>query len=264
MWASERCANLKSHVVHNGRRKVLLPLRCEQEARRNKARTSRRGGLPECGSRCKKGVRGCADAACELPPPPSRPLESANPAKNEVKAKLDSARPSRNQNPRQQELKNEIAEINSKWAAKKAARGQAEDQIKALHDSINVRVKELNAKKGNMPHKTLADLEAAVQKLDQKVATGQMKIVDERKAVQEINLLNRRKKDFAVVEEMQNSIDADRTKLKAMKDQKQDPELKELNDRYDALDKEFKEIKAEQDSVYFPLPLPLPTVRCCN
>jgi uncharacterized coiled-coil DUF342 family protein len=115
-----------------------------------------------------------------------------------------------------------------------------------------------------MPHRTLADLEAAVQKLDQKVATGQMKIVDERKAVQEINLLNRRKKDFAVVEEMQNSIDADRTKLKAMKDQKQDPELKELNDRYDALDKEFKEIKAEQDSMYFPLPLPLPTVRCCN
>jgi capsule polysaccharide export protein KpsE/RkpR len=109
-----------------------------------------------------------------------------------------------------------------------------------------------------MPHRTLADLEAAVQKLDQKVATGQMKIVDERKAVQEINLLNRRKKDFAVVEEMQNSIDADRTKLKAMKDQKQDPELKELNDRYDALDKEFKEIKAEQDSVYSPSPSPSP------
>ncbi|KAF8251348.1 hypothetical protein K440DRAFT_82631 [Wilcoxina mikolae CBS 423.85] len=177
-------------------------------------------------------------------------LEDVQKQLNDIKAKLDSAKPGGNKNPRQQELKDELAKIRTQQAAKKSARGKVDDQIKALHDSINTRFKELNAKKGNMAYRTLADLEAAVQMLDQKVSTGQMKIVDEKKALQEISNLNKQKKNFAVIEEQQNSIDADRAKLKAMKDQKQDPELKELNDKYDALDKELNEIKAEQDSVY--------------
>ncbi|KAF8534652.1 hypothetical protein BDD12DRAFT_398206 [Trichophaea hybrida] len=177
-------------------------------------------------------------------------LEDVQKQLNDIKAKLDSTKPGGNKNPRQQELKDELAKIRTQQAAKKSTREKVEDQIKALHDSINARVKELNAKKGNMAYRTLADLEAAVQNLDQKVATGQMRIVDEKRALQEISNLNKQKKNFAIFEEQQNSIDADRAKLKTIKDQKQDPEWKELNDKYDALDKELKEIKAEQDSVY--------------
>jgi uncharacterized coiled-coil DUF342 family protein len=111
-------------------------------------------------------------------------------------------------------------------------------------------VKELNTKRGNMAYRSLADLEAAVAKLDRDVSSGTMKIVEEKKALQEIGNLNKQKKNFAVFEEAQKAIDADRQKLKEMKDKKQDPELKELNEKYDQLDQEFKALKAEQDSMY--------------
>jgi hypothetical protein len=99
-----------------------------------------------------------------------------------------------------------------------------------------------------MPYRSVADLEAAVAKLDRDVSSGRMRIVDEKKALQEISNLNRQKKNFTVFEEQQKIIDADKERLKEMKEKKQDPELKELNDKYGELDDQFKAIKAEQDS----------------
>lgn len=167
---------------------------------------------------------------------------------DEVRAKIDLAKSGNSRNPRQQELKVELADIRSQVADKKGSRSKTEEQISTLQDSINARVKELNAKKNRLPYRTLADLEAAVFKLDKDVESGMMKIVDEKKAIQEINNLSRQKKTFGEMDTAQKSIDADRARLKELKDQKQDPVLKELNERYDALDKEFKAIKAEQNS----------------
>lgn len=178
-----------------------------------------------------------------------RELDDAQKALSEVKNQIDLAKPG-NKNPRQQELKVQLAEIRSQVAAKKASRGKIEDQIKTLQDSINARVKELNAKKNNMPYRTVADLGAAIDKLDRDVSSGKMKIVDERKALQEISALTKQKKNFPIFDEQHKTIDADRATLKSMKEQKQDPELKELNDKYDVLDKEMKAIKEEQDSAY--------------
>ncbi|KAA8897459.1 hypothetical protein FN846DRAFT_783259 [Sphaerosporella brunnea] len=175
--------------------------------------------------------------------------EAAQKDLSAIKAKLDSVKPGE-KNPRQQELKDELAKVRAAVAAKKGSRQKTEDQIKALQDSINARVKDLNARRGNMPYRTLADLEAAIAKLDRDVSSGTMKIVEEKKALQEISNLHRQKKNFAAFEDAQNSIDADRAKLKEMKEKKQDPELKELNEKYEELDKEFKAIKAEQDSIY--------------
>lgn len=101
-----------------------------------------------------------------------------------------------------------------------------------------------------MPYRSVADLEAAVAKLDRDVSSGRMKIVDEKKALQEISNLNRQKKNFTVFEEQQKIIDTDKERLKEMKEKKQDPELKELNDNYGKLDEQFKAIKAEQDSAW--------------
>jgi hypothetical protein len=180
--------------------------------------------------------------------PPFQTTDTSQLPQNAIKAQLDSVKPG-GKNPRQQEIKDELAKVRSQVAAKKAARQKVEDAIKALQDSINARVKELNTKRGNMAYRSLADLEAAVAKLDRDVSSGTMKLVEEKKALQEIGNLNKQKKNFAVFDEAQKSIDADRLKLKEMKEKKQDPELKELNEKYDALDQEFKALKAEQDSM---------------
>lgn len=160
------------------------------------------------------------------------------------------AKSNKSENPRQDELKKELADIRSQVAEKKGSRQKTEEQISALQENINARVKELNAKTHRMPYRTLADLESAVAKLERDIGGGLMKIVDEKKAVQEINTLNKQKKSFGEVETAQKTIDADRVKLKELKEQKHDPVFKELNDRYSTLDKEFRDIKAAQNSVY--------------
>jgi uncharacterized coiled-coil DUF342 family protein len=161
---------------------------------------------------------------------------------------LDNAKPGV-KNPRIEELKVELNDIRSKQKAKKNTREKDEELIKALTDSINTRVKDMNTKRGGMAYRSIADLEAAVDRLEKNVSSGNMKIVEEKRALQEISQLNKQKKNFAAFEEQQAAIDADRVKLKAMKDKKQDPEAKQLSDLYDEKDKEFKALKAEADGV---------------
>lgn len=98
-----------------------------------------------------------------------------------------------------------------------------------------------------MPYRSIADLEAAVKELDKKVASGMMKIVDEKRALQEISTLNKQKRGFAGLEETQASVDADRVKLKELKERKVDPEQVKLNERFDELNKELNELRAEHD-----------------
>ncbi|KAI5819232.1 hypothetical protein BZA77DRAFT_259648 [Pyronema omphalodes] len=162
---------------------------------------------------------------------------------------LDSVKPG-GKNPRLDELKVDLNDIRSKQKAKKNSREKDEEAIKALTESINARVKDLNAKRGGMAYRSIADLEAAVARLDKNVSSGNMKIVEEKRALQEISQLNKQKKNFAAFEEQQAAIDADRAKLKAMKEKKQDPEVKQLSDLYDEKDREFKALKAEADAVF--------------
>lgn len=100
-----------------------------------------------------------------------------------------------------------------------------------------------------MPYRSLADLERAINDLDRQVSTGRMKIVDEKKALQEISTLNKQKKNFGVFEEQQKAIDADKAKLKELKEKKQDPELVELNKKYDEIQKELNELRDGQQQM---------------
>ncbi|TGZ80034.1 hypothetical protein EX30DRAFT_372550 [Ascodesmis nigricans] len=163
----------------------------------------------------------------------------------DVRAKLDSTKPG-GRDPRQQELRDQMNQIKTQVASKKSVSQKLHDQIKTLQDSINARGKDLTSKQKAMPYRTLADLERQIAELDRKVNTGMMKIVDEKKALQEISTLNKQKKNFAVFEEAQKAIDADKQKLKELKEKKQDPELVELNKKFDELQKELNKLRDEQ------------------
>ncbi|KAI5781215.1 hypothetical protein EDC01DRAFT_718584 [Geopyxis carbonaria] len=167
---------------------------------------------------------------------------------NDVKAKIEGAKPG-GRDPRQQELRDQLSAIRQQVATKKGNVGKIQDQIKNLQDSINTRVKEVQTKQKFIGYKSVADLEAQVAKLDAGVSSGKMKIVDEKKALSEISGLNKKKRDFATIEEMQKSIDSDKTKLKELKEKKQDPELVELNKKYETLQTELNELRANQESV---------------
>lgn len=60
--------------------------------------------------------------------------------------------------------------------------------------------------------------------------------------------LNKVRKNIVSLGEVQKSIDAEKARFDELKQQKRDPEVQELSDKYEAVKQELDDIKAEQDA----------------
>ncbi|EWG45654.1 hypothetical protein FVEG_06366 [Fusarium verticillioides 7600] len=173
-----------------------------------------------------------------------------------VKAKIEIAMPNKNKdqpNPtqkRRQELIAQANEIRQKQAGGKNARSTKLDQIKRLDEQVRSRINEQKAAKSKVPFKSLEDLDRQIASLDDKVNSGTMKLVDEKKALSDISSLRKMRKNFGQLDDSQKQIDDLRAKIKEIKDSMDDPEQKALSDQYNKIQAEIDAIKAEQDEAY--------------
>ena len=87
-------------------------------------------------------------------------------------------------------------------------------------------------------------------KLTKQVETGSMKLVDEKKALNEISSLRRVRKTVEDFQAEQDSIDADRKELDELRKQLDDPEVKAASERFDKIKNELDELKKESDVAY--------------
>lgn len=60
--------------------------------------------------------------------------------------------------------------------------------------------------------------------------------------------MTRARKNYAALDEVQKVIDAEKARFEELKQQKRDPEVLALSERYDAIKRELDAIKAEQDA----------------
>ena len=77
-----------------------------------------------------------------------------------------------------------------------------------------------------------------------------MKLVDEKKALNEISSLRRVRKTVEDFQAEQDSIDADRKELDELRKQLDDPEVKAASERFDKIKNELDELKKESDVAY--------------
>jgi hypothetical protein len=82
------------------------------------------------------------------------------------------------------------------------------------------------------------------------VDSGNLKLADEKRALQEINQTKRIRKTVESFKANSDAIDADRTAVDELKKQLDDPEAKATSERYDAIKAELDEIKKEEDELY--------------
>jgi uncharacterized coiled-coil DUF342 family protein len=176
---------------------------------------------------------------------------------NAIRSKVDSVAPKGGkdapQNPtqkRRQELITEANEIRQKQGGAKNARTAKMDQIKRLDEQLRSRLQEQKASRAKVSFKSVEELDAKIADLDAQVSTGNMKIVDEKKALAEISMLRKTRKNFSQFDEQQKQIDELRSKIKEIKDSMESPEQKELSERYTVIQTELDTIKAEQDEIY--------------
>lgn len=172
---------------------------------------------------------------------------------NQIKAKLDNAKPNNQDSPvvkKQQELRAELSSIRQKQSGFKSSRSSTLEKVNALESTLKARIAEQNNSRGKMPFKNVDEIDREIARLEKQVDSGSLRLVDERKALSDISNLRKQRKGFAGLEEAQKGIDELKAQIADLKKTLDNPEAKALSDKYSEIQKELDAIKAEQDSVY--------------
>lgn len=74
-----------------------------------------------------------------------------------------------------------------------------------------------------------------------------MKLVDEKRALQEITMLKKARKSIETFQQQQDAIEADKRKIDDVRKQLDDPEHKQHQDKWSAIRQELDEINRQQD-----------------
>ncbi|WVR08233.1 hypothetical protein IAU60_005280 [Kwoniella sp. DSM 27419] len=174
----------------------------------------------------------------------------------EVKAKIDAIRSriSLTQAPqsgdRRSEIKAELDSLRSEQAKFKGDRNKLFEEMKRLQESVQKKIKDVQGSKGKLVYKNVGEIDDRIASLDKQIESGSMKLVDEKKALQEITTLRRSRKVLESTGSVDDAIAADRARIDELKKQLDDPEAKKVSERFDELKKEMDSLRAEGDKAY--------------
>ncbi|KAF9247053.1 hypothetical protein BU15DRAFT_84619 [Melanogaster broomeanus] len=177
-------------------------------------------------------------------------IDSLQPKLAAIREKIALTTKSGSGNDRRTALRAELDGIRDQQSSSKTSRGKIVDQIKALNDGVQKKLKDLQAARGKTPFRTVAEVDAHIKNLDKQVESGSMKLADEKRALLEISQAKRTRKTIESFQAIQDAIDADRSTADELRKQLDDPESKAVSDRYDAIKAELDELKKEGDEAY--------------
>ncbi|KAI0776089.1 hypothetical protein BD413DRAFT_610779 [Trametes elegans] len=169
---------------------------------------------------------------------------------SEVKEKISLTSRSGPGSERRNALKAELDGIRGQQSTNKLSRGKVFDQLKSIQDGVQKKIKDLNAAKAKIPYKTVAEVDDRIRQLERQVESGNLKLVEEKRALQEIGQWKRSRRIVENFQTEQEAIEADRAKADELRKQLDDPEAKAISERYDAIRAELDELKKESDEAY--------------
>lgn len=152
--------------------------------------------------------------------------------------------------PRSQELKKQLDTVKEKQASIKGSKAKVFEQVRTLEDSIKKKIAESQASKKKLPYKSSAEIDSKIADLERQVDSGKLKLVEEKKYLQEVSQLKRAKKSFTEANSSQASIDAEKKQVEELRKQIDDPESKALSKQFDDIKAELDSLRGEQDVAY--------------
>ena len=168
---------------------------------------------------------------------------------NSVKTKADAARPGKDSpaNDRRNTLIQEQREIREKQGAFKNARASHQEQVKKADEDLKRLMEKQKAERSRVGYKNADEVDFKIKDLESQVDSGSMKIVDEKKALAEIQTLKKQRKGFSGLDDAQKAIDAKKADLSELKKSGDNPEFKALSQKYEDNQKELDDIKATRE-----------------
>ncbi|KAF8592344.1 hypothetical protein K439DRAFT_1315666, partial [Ramaria rubella] len=167
-----------------------------------------------------------------------------------VKEKISLASKNGSGNERRAALRAELDGLRGQQSSSKGSRSKILEQLKSIQDGIQKKVKDLQAARAKAPYKTVAEVDAQVKHLEKQVDSGNLKLGDEKRALQEISSLKRSRRTVESFQADQEAIEADRARTDELRKQLDDPEAKAVSERFDAIRAELDELKKESDEAY--------------
>lgn len=140
--------------------------------------------------------------------------------------------------------------LRQKQAANKQSKQKYQDQMKQLNDSIQKKLGEFKSSRDKLPYKTIGEVDAQIASLEKSVESGSLKLIDEKRAVNDISSLKKARKTLEGFQGSQGTIDAERKQYEDLKKHLDDPESRQLSNQYNTIKAELDAIKEEQDAHY--------------
>lgn len=150
---------------------------------------------------------------------------------------------------KRQELAAELRKIIAAQDDTKKQRNHINEQVKLLDQSIKKKVGEINAKTSKYSFKTTEDIDKKIKKLESDIESGSLMLVEEKKALKEITSLNKLKKDFAGIAQVQKSIDADKEKIAELKSKLAGITNKEIQAKFEEITKQLEDISNKNQDI---------------
>jgi hypothetical protein len=168
---------------------------------------------------------------------------------NAKKAEIENARPSKD-SPANDRFKALVADqkaIHEQQMANKSSRTSQQEKHSAAENQIKQLIQDQKNQRAKMPFKNVEEIDAQIDHLNKQVDSGKMKLVDEKKALDEVSKLRKQKKGFSALNDLQKRIDDKRTENAELKKTFDTQESRALSQRYEDNQKELDEIKAARD-----------------
>ncbi|TID14845.1 hypothetical protein CANINC_004516 [Pichia inconspicua] len=150
---------------------------------------------------------------------------------------------------KRQDLAAELRKIIASQEDTKKQRNHINEQVRLLDQSIKKKVAEITAKTSKYNFKTTEDIDKKIKKLESDIESGSLMLVEEKKALKEITSLNKLKKDFAGIAQVQKSIDADKEKIAELKSKLAGITNKEIQAKFEEVTKNLNEISNKNQDI---------------
>lgn len=177
-------------------------------------------------------------------------IEKLDASINELTSKIDKISIDSTTNAKKQELQSELKELASQQGSIKNERQGLLDQIKTIDTQLKRKVSEIQQQTSKSNFKSAKEIDARIAALDKLVDSGSLALAEERKTVKEMSALRKLKKDFGSVEKQQESIDSDKAKIADLKKTLNSIQNKEVQAKYESIQKELDEIRSSNKSIY--------------
>jgi uncharacterized coiled-coil DUF342 family protein len=141
----------------------------------------------------------------------------------------------------------EQKEIRRKQGENKSAKTGQQEKFNRNDAEIKKLIADQKEARNRAGFKSAAELEQRIKELTSQVDSGKMKLVDEKKTLDEISKLKRQQKTFGSLDDLQKRIDAKKAENTELKKTFDNAESRDLSQKYETNQKELDDIKAGRE-----------------